>query len=172
MSLLSKLFKSHTKDIEASCDLVLYAPVTGHIISLSDVPDLIISEKIIGDGLAIIPENGRFYAPCDGEITRVISTNTAVAIRTDLGVEIYITFGVDSFEITNEASSAFVKIGDRVKKGDLLFDVDLEKVDDIVSSTASSMIVIEKTAKISAVNKGAGSCTAIETPCLFISLAK
>ena len=74
MGILSMLFGKHesVSIADEDVDLELYAPVSGPLIPLSDVPDLVISECIVGDGVAIIPENQEIVAPCDGIISKNI----------------------------------------------------------------------------------------------------
>ena len=74
-----------TEQIDAhnESDLELFAPVGGTLLSLREVPDLVISEKLIGDGVAIAPERSTnmIYAPCDGTITRITASNNAFSIN-------------------------------------------------------------------------------------------
>ena len=85
MSLLSRLFKREEQeaDPQEEAGLVLAAPVTGTIVPLKDVPDPVISEKIAGDGCAFVPEGGSLLAPCDGTLSRVLSSGSAATVRAE-----------------------------------------------------------------------------------------
>ena len=66
---------------------VLYAPCKGKVVPLSEVPDPTFSEKILGDGFAVIPSEGKIYAPTDGEIAMVFDTLHAVTLTSTQGAE-------------------------------------------------------------------------------------
>lgn len=104
----------------------IYATQTGTAIPLSEVPDDIIKGKILGDGIAIIPSNGKVVSPIDGEITIVADTLHAYGIKSSDDLEILIHIGVDTVELKGNGFKAKVKKGDYVKMGDTLCDVDLE----------------------------------------------
>ena len=70
---------------------VLYAPCKGKVVPLSEVPEPTFSEKILGDGFAVIPSEGKIYAPTDGEIAMVFDTLHAITLTSSSGTEILIT---------------------------------------------------------------------------------
>ena len=74
---------------------VLYAPCKGKVVPLSEVPDPTFSEKILGDGFAVIPSEGKIYAPTDGEIVMVFDTLHAITLTSSSGTEILIHIGLD-----------------------------------------------------------------------------
>lgn len=168
MSFLSNLFHFHQS--EDSADLTLYAPASGTLLPLSEVPDIVISEKIIGDGVALIPEGETVYAPCDGVIARLLSSKSAFSIRTDLGLEIYVSFGIGSIELAGNGFSAEVKIGDTVKKGDPILQVNSAAIVNKLKSTAISMIVVRSSGDIDRLTSASGSCIASTTPCVWVNL--
>ncbi|MFV0498687.1 MAG: glucose PTS transporter subunit IIA [Bacilli bacterium] len=108
--------------------LELSSPVSGKIISLTDVNDPIFSEKMLGDGIAILPQNGTVVAPCNGEIVSIYPTKHAICIKSDYGVEILIHIGIDTVNLNGNGFEAFIKDGDVIKMGDKLVDVDLNVV--------------------------------------------
>lgn len=75
---------------------VLYAPCKGKVVPLSEVPDPTFSEKILGDGFAVIPSEGKIYAPTDGEIAMVFDTLHAITLTSSSGTEILIHIGLDT----------------------------------------------------------------------------
>nr|WP_294495374.1 PTS glucose transporter subunit IIA [uncultured Mediterraneibacter sp.] len=107
---------------------VIGSPVKGKAIPLKEVSDPTFAEEILGKGAAVIPSEGRIYAPADGEIGMVFETLHAVSMTTDSGAEVLIHVGLDTVQMNGEGFTGHVKAGDHVKKGDLLLEVDLEKV--------------------------------------------
>jgi glucose PTS system EIICBA or EIICB component len=106
----------------------LTAPMNGKILDLSQVPDEMFSQKMMGEGLAIDPSDGKVYAPCDGVVASIFNTNHAVAIAADNGAEVLIHVGIDTVKMKGEGFRGMVKNGERVKRGQLLIEFDLEKV--------------------------------------------
>ncbi len=102
------------------------APVKGKIVELAHVPDQTFSEKILGDGIAILPEEGRIYAPADAEVSCVMDTKHAVALTTVQGLEILIHVGLETVELKGKHFTSHVQNGEKVKEGDLLLEFDLE----------------------------------------------
>ena len=74
----------------SSSELVILSPVTGKAVALEQVPDPVFSQKIIGDGMAVIPEDGRIVSPVTGEVASVADTLHAFGFRTDEGVELLV----------------------------------------------------------------------------------
>lgn len=107
---------------------VIGAPVKGKAIPLTEVNDPTFSEGMLGQGAAVIPEDGRIYAPADGEVSMVFDTLHAVTLTTEKGTEILIHVGLDTVNLKGEGYESHVKAGDKVKKGDLLLTADLEKI--------------------------------------------
>jgi PTS system D-glucosamine-specific IIC component len=102
------------------------APIEGEIVSLSEVPDQVFSQKMMGDGFAILPSSGKIVAPCDGKIETLFPTKHAIGLTSTSGHEILIHIGIDTVELKGEGFTSHVKQGDQVKKGQHLLDVDLD----------------------------------------------
>ncbi len=107
---------------------IIYSPCNGKVVPLSEVSDPTFAEKILGDGFAVIPSEGKIYAPADGEVTMVFDTLHAITITSTQGTELLIHIGLDTVTLKGEPFTAHVAAGDNVKKGDLLMDVDLDKI--------------------------------------------
>ena len=107
---------------------MLGAPAAGKAVSIKEVNDPTFAEEILGKGVAVIPSEGKIYAPADGEIGMVFDTLHAVSLTTDYGAEVLIHVGLDTVQMKGDGFEGHVKAGDKVKKGDLLLTVDLEKV--------------------------------------------
>lgn len=105
----------------------LYAPVEGKVVDLTEVPDAIFSQKMMGDGIAIEPTGSLLMAPCDGRIAFISETKHALAIITG-GVEVLMHIGIDTVELDGQAFDVHVKINDEVKKGDKLITFDHEVI--------------------------------------------
>lgn len=75
---------------------VICSPCNGRVVPITEVPDPTFSEKILGDGVAVIPSEGRFYAPADGEVTAVFDTLHAFTMTTTQGVELLLHIGLDT----------------------------------------------------------------------------
>ena len=104
----------------------IYAPISGVTIDLSRVPDEAFSEKILGDGVAIIPNSGEILSPVDGVIEQVVETSHAYCIRSNDGLEILIHVGIDTVKLNGEGFEVYVSKNQSVKKGDLIAKVDLD----------------------------------------------
>ncbi|MGL4346424.1 MAG: PTS sugar transporter subunit IIA [Cellulosilyticaceae bacterium] len=104
------------------------APLTGKAVALSEVPDAVFAEKMVGDGVAIIPTEGTVVAPCDGKIAQIFPTNHAVGIETVHGFDLLIHVGIDTVELKGEGFKRLVEEGTEVKKGQPILEVDLAKV--------------------------------------------
>ena len=105
---------------------VIMAPLSGRIVPLNEVPDTVFAEKVIGDGIAIEPSEGRIYSPVNGEITQIADTKHAYGIKSEEGLEILIHFGLETVALNGEGFNVKVKVGDKVKAGDMIAKVDME----------------------------------------------
>jgi len=106
----------------------LYTHMNGTAIPLEEVEDEVFSQKILGDGIAIRPTEGKLYAPCDGTIDTVFDTKHAVNMVSADGVEILMHIGVDTVKLNGKYFEAHVSDGQAVKKGDLLISFDMEAI--------------------------------------------
>ncbi len=172
MGLFSFFSKNNDEFDEAKkeADLELLAPVSGTLVTLGEVPDLVISEKLIGDGIAIIPDDSQILAPCSGIISRLVASNNAFAIRTESGVEVYVTFGIGTSNFSGVGLSSNVGIGDKVTTGTPIINIDLNNVSEQLESTITSMIVVNSSAKIAKVISSSGRVIAGKSPCTWVIL--
>lgn len=108
----------------------ILSPLKGKILELSEVNDSVFSSGILGDGIAIIPEEDDLYSPIDGEITALFPTGHAIGLTTTSGVEILIHVGMDTVQLDGKGFKAVVKVGDQVKKGQKLLTFDRKFIEE------------------------------------------
>lgn len=120
--------KNEDKGSRAGGSLVLLAHTSGKVVPIESVEDEVFSKKILGDGIAIEPQEGKLYSPCDGVIESIFDTKHAVNIVSDNGYEILLHIGIDTVKLKGEYFKAEVKDGQRVHKGELLITFDAEKI--------------------------------------------
>ncbi len=104
----------------------IVSPLSGRAVPLEQVPDPVFAEKVLGDGCAIIPSDGRIYSPVDGEITSIAESAHAYGFASDDGVEVLVHFGLETVALRGSGFTSHVKVGDRVKQGDLVAEADIE----------------------------------------------
>lgn len=162
-----KLFGKKTEEV-AQND-VLVSPLTGKLVALEDVPDPVFSQKMMGEGLAVDPSEGVLVAPIDAEVLQVFPTKHAIGLKTANNTEILMHIGLETVSMNGEGFEAFVKEGDKVKKGDKLITFNLDLIREKAKSTITPIIItntadmekIEKTTTASLV-KGETSLLTIE----------
>lgn len=102
----------------------IYAPFTGKVIPLEEVPDQMFAQKLMGDGLAFVLEDDTLYAPCDAEIKLIAATKHAIGLLNKDGVEMLIHVGLDTVNYQGKGFEVYVKKDQKVKKGEPLLKVD------------------------------------------------
>lgn len=108
----------------------ILSPLTGTAVALEEVPDPVFSQKIIGDGVAIIPRDGKLVSPIDGEVVSVAETLHAYGLRSKDGIEVMVHFGLETVALKGEFFTCHVKQGDKVKAGDLLAEADIQMLEE------------------------------------------
>ncbi|AEH54609.1 PTS sugar transporter subunit IIA [Heyndrickxia coagulans] len=119
----------------------LVAPMSGKVVQIEDVPDEVFSRKMIGDGIAIEPDEGVVVSPVDGEVVQFFPTKHAVGLKTKSGLEILIHIGMETVALNGEGFEGFVQQGDRVKAGDKLVTFDLEQIRERAESIISPIVI-------------------------------
>lgn len=114
--------------------------MAGKLLSLEKVNDPVFSQKIMGDGFAIEPRQGKVVAPCDGEIVTVFPTGHAYGLKQKSGRELLIHLGIDTVELKGLGFKSFVSEGQKVKVGEILGEMDLEIVKE-AGKLVTSMII-------------------------------
>lgn len=119
----------------------ILAPVKGKVIPLEQVPDEVFAEKVLGDGVAIIPEDGKIYSPVDGTITTITDSLHAYGFETEDGIQMIVHFGLETVNLKGKGFTSRVKVGDKVKAGDLVAEVDLAYLREQHVETITPVIV-------------------------------
>lgn len=128
---------------KASEELILGSPVKGHVIPVSQVKDEVFASRTMGDGVGIIPAEGKVYAPCDGTIQVVFPTGHAVGISSG-DTEALIHIGINTVELNGNGFETHVRQGDNVKKGELLVTFDKDFIESNGYDPTVVFIVTEK----------------------------
>lgn len=105
---------------------MLGSPAKGKAVDLKEVNDPTFNSGMLGQGVAVIPSEGKICAPADGEIAMVFDTLHAVSLNASNGAEILVHVGLDTVNLKGKGFKAHVQAGDKVKKGDLMLEADLE----------------------------------------------
>lgn len=120
----------------------IVSPLKGEIINLSEVNDEAFSSGVLGPGLAIIPQEGKLYAPCDGEITTFFPTGHAIGITTSGSVQLLIHVGIDTVKMEGEGFRPKKKQGDIVKCGELLLEFDIDNIKSSGYDTQTPIVIM------------------------------
>ena len=113
-----RIFKKEVKE--------LYAPVKGEMTRIEDAPDEVFSSKMMGDGVAFKFDDSFVYAPCDCEVLMIATTKHAIGLKMVSGEEILIHIGLDTVSLKGEGFKHFKNVGEKVKKGEKLVQIDME----------------------------------------------
>lgn len=120
--------KKDTKTTVSGQGEIIAAPIKGSLKQLGDIEDAAFSSGAMGKGIAIAPAEGKVFAPADGTITAFFATGHAIGLTTDKGAEIIIHVGMDTVKLDGKGFEPKVKQGDKVKKGDLLLEFDIDYI--------------------------------------------
>ncbi|GMC01220.1 PTS N-acetylglucosamine transporter subunit IIABC [Enterococcus thailandicus] len=118
----------------------VYAVATGKVIPITEVGDEVFSQKMMGDGFAVIPESGEIFAPVAGKVTSVFPTKHAIGLVTESGIEVLVHMGIDTVQLNGEPFTVFVKEGQQVGRGQMLAKVNLASLK--ASGKEADMIVV------------------------------
>ncbi|MBO5325652.1 MAG: PTS transporter subunit EIIC [Lachnospiraceae bacterium] len=119
----------------------VYAPLNGKVVSLDEVPDPVFSGRVLGEGCAIIPTDGKIYSPVNGEVSSVAETLHAYGFTSEDDLEVLIHFGLETVGLKGEGFVAHVKEGDKVKVGDLIAEVDMNLLHEKELNTITPVLI-------------------------------
>lgn len=126
---------------EPAKEVIISAPVSGMARPVTECEDEVFASEALGKGVVIEPEEGKVSAPCDGEITSLFETKHAVGITSDQGAEVLIHVGMDTVTLNGEGFTAHAAVGDKVKKGQLLLEFDMELIREKGLSLVTPVII-------------------------------
>ncbi|WP_213563057.1 PTS sugar transporter subunit IIA, partial [Staphylococcus auricularis] len=120
--------KAEADKVASVTDDIIHAPATGELVPISEVPDQVFAQKMMGDGVAIIPEKGTIVAPFDGVVKTVFPTKHAIGLESESGVEMLIHIGIDTVKLQGEGFDSLVEENETVAQGQPLMQIDLDYV--------------------------------------------
>lgn len=115
--------KNETEEIDVS-KIKINSPLNGELVELSQVNDDIFSSGVMGEGVAILPSEGKVVSPFAGEVVMITETSHAIGIKSDTGVELLIHIGIDSFKLDGKGFNVLVENGQKIKANDVLIKFD------------------------------------------------
>ena len=128
-------------DISGKQEAEIKSPVNGKVILLSEVKDEAFAAEALGKGIAIVPQDGKICAPCDGVVSALFPTGHAVGITSAEGAEVLIHVGMDTVKLNGAGFTVHVSEGQRIKAGDLLMEADLEVIKRAGYDTTTPVII-------------------------------
>jgi sugar PTS system EIIA component len=134
------MFKKLFGKEEVKTEETIVSPLTGTVVNLEEVPDPTFAKKMLGDGVAIKPTEGKVVSPIDGEVVNLFPTKHAIGIQGKSGLEVLIHIGLETVNMNGEGFEAHVSQGDKVKAGDLLVSFDLNLVEEKATSTITPVV--------------------------------
>jgi len=120
------------------------SPVDGQIVALESVDDDVFSQKLVGDGVAVIPMSDIFTAPIDGTITKIFSTNHAYSIKSTKDLEVMVHIGLETVALEGKGFERLANEGDEVKAGDPVIRVDLSYIREHAKDIVTPIIISDE----------------------------
>ncbi len=125
-------------------ELNFVSPLKGEIIPLEEVNDPAISQKMLGEGFAVKPENGQVLSPVNGTITAVYPTGHAIGILSDEGYEFLIHIGVSTFKLKGGEIKIHIKAEQHVRQHDILVEYNKKELEALGVDITTSILFINK----------------------------
>jgi glucose-specific phosphotransferase system IIA component len=138
-------------------ELAIMAPITGQAVGLEQVPDPAFAGKMMGEGAAIEPAEGKMYAPFDGKVAQLIKSKHAVILEHESGAQVLIHVGIDTVSLKGSAFSPAVQTGDKVKQGQLIMEFDMDMIREAGLPVITPVIVPDGIDAVQAVQVHDGS---------------
>ncbi|GGZ31395.1 MULTISPECIES: PTS glucose transporter subunit IIA [Shewanella] len=141
MGFLSRIRRMVSGQPNIEGGIKVYAPISGDIVAIEKVPDVVFAEKIVGDGIAIEPKGKFMLAPIDGTIGKIFETNHAFSIESPQGLELFVHFGVGTIELRGKGFKRLAQEGQDVKAGEPILEFDLDFLKDQVNSLLTPVVL-------------------------------
>lgn len=135
------VIKSNLEDFMESVNIELSAYMNGTVVTLENVEDEAFSQKILGDGVAIEPDEGKLYSPCDGKVEMVFDTKHAINLVSDEDCEILLHIGIDTVKLKGKYFDVHVSNGQKIHRGDILISFDLDGIRSEGYKTTTPLII-------------------------------
>lgn len=130
-----------TEDQKAHVNIQQFSsPLSGQILEIEKVPDQVFSQKMMGDGFGIDPQDGEVYAPFNGIVKSVFPTKHAIGLESEDGLEVLIHMGLDTVNLKGEGFTVYVNEGDQISIGQKLADIDIEAIKNKVPSLITPVV--------------------------------
>ncbi|HEY9736594.1 MAG TPA: glucose PTS transporter subunit IIA, partial [Trichocoleus sp.] len=126
---------------QKTSNLRLVAPLSGQLVPIEHVPDPVFAQKMVGDGISIDPLTQELLAPYEGEVIQLHPSSHAVTIRTPEGIELLMHIGLETVELRGQGFTPRVKLGDRVRRGDVLIEFDADYIAMHAKSLLTQVVV-------------------------------
>lgn len=120
------------------------SPVDGQVVALESVEDEVFSQKLAGDGVAIVPMSNIFTAPIDGTITKIFATNHAYTVKSPKDLEVMVHIGLDTVALGGKGFERIAKEGDEVKAGEPVIRVDLDYLREHAKDIITPVIITDE----------------------------
>ncbi|WP_144208402.1 PTS glucose transporter subunit IIA [Shewanella donghaensis] len=159
MGFLSRIRRLISGQPPLTGGIEVFAPISGDLVEIEQVPDVVFAEKIVGDGLAINPTGKYILAPIDGTIGKIFETNHAFSIESPQGLELFVHFGVGTVELRGNGFKRLAEEGQQVKVGDPILEFDLDYLTDQVESLLTP-VVLANMEDVQYLKKAQGAVTA------------
>lgn len=138
------LFKKKNKEVLDE----IVSPCKGEVVHLSNVPDPVFAELMMGDGIAINPVEGRLYSPVNGEVVQIFETKHAIVVRSEDNTDILMHVGLETVSLEGVPFDVKVVKGQKVSKGQLLMDIDLEYIESKGLNKIIPIIIMNEPGKV------------------------
>ncbi len=155
MGFLSRIRRLMSGQTNPVGGIEVFAPVSGELVAIEKVPDVVFAEKIVGDGLAINPKGNQILAPIDGTIGKIFETNHAFSIESHQGLELFVHFGVGTVELRGNGFKRLAEEGQTVNKGDPILEFDLAYLKEHAESLLTP-VVLANMEDVKSLNKSHG----------------
>lgn len=120
---------------------IVVSPIKGEVLNLSDIEDAAFSSGVLGQGVAIIPSDGKVVAPVDGVVTTLFPSLHAIGILSDEGVEVLIHIGLNTVQLEGRGFEACINQGDRITKGQMILKFDIDVIKEAGYSVVTPIVV-------------------------------
>lgn len=135
--------KEETKEVKSTKleKEIVVSPIKGEVLNLSDIEDAAFASGVLGQGVAIIPSDGKVVAPVDGVVTTLFPSLHAIGILSDLGVEVLIHIGLNTIQLEGRGFEACIKQGDRITKGQTILNFDIDAIKESGYSVVTPIVI-------------------------------